>query len=103
MNSKIKIYKIKNDSVEDLKNWGSALMGELLIRAVDSLKEENCIFEEARIFSIEGQFYLVGMMVSKPNLSLVKGPDSEINLKHRAIIKDAILEEVGSEVLYKIL
>ncbi len=100
INSRLKIYKIKSESVETLREWGSKLMGKLLSDAVDSLREENCIFEEARIFYLNNQFYVFAVMLAEPDKNFVKGPDSEINLKHREKVQNSIIEEVKSELLY---
>jgi len=102
MESKIRIYKIKESSVDVLRLWGKEIMGNLLSEAVASLKEENCLFEEAHVFSLNGSNYLLGIMLSGKNTSLIKGPDSPINIKHRQIVHDAILEQVQIKKLYTV-
>lgn len=102
MKAKIKIYKIKSSGADALRAWGKRLMGELVSEAVNSLKEENCMLEEAHLFSANGELYVLGLMVPMPGSTLQRGPDSEININHRKVLKDTILEEVSLEEIYRI-
>ncbi len=102
MNSRIKIYKIKTEAIHVLKEWGQEIMNDRLNEAVNSLIEENCIFEEARLFQINHTYYVIGCMISKPNMDFMKGPNSEINIKHKSITQNAIIEEISTELIYKV-
>jgi len=102
VNSRLKVYRVKEDKVILLKDWGQQISGPLLSEAMMSLDEENCYFEQASLFSIDSKLYVIGLMVSKPNANFVKGPQSNINKKHWEILSESLDEEIKIEDLYRI-
>ncbi len=99
---KYKIYKVNKENLATLKEWGTVLMNQFLKDALSSLQQENCIHESVHLFYINDEPYLCALMVPEQGKSIVKGPDSDLNLKHREIFKSAILEEVPIDTLYSL-
>ncbi len=102
METKINIFEIDNNITEEFKKWGIHLMNEALEEAIISLKEENCLLEEVRFFKIENKFFIHTTSVSNLNMKIIKGPDSDLNKKHRELLKKIIIKPIESSLVYKI-
>ena len=102
METKINIFEIDSNYIEELKKWGIHLMNEVLDEAIMSLKEENCLLEEVRLFEVENKFFIHTTSVSNFNMKIIKGPDSDLNKKHRELLKKIIIKPIESSLVYKI-
>lgn len=95
----MRIFKIKPNKETKLRAWCEEVNTTRKDEAIESLKEENCNCEIFSIATINNEPYLLTHMDGK---NLKRGTDSEINLKHRAIMRECIEAKVGIECLYKI-
>lgn len=97
---KINIYKIKKGKEALLKEWGVSIHANTE-EALASLIEENCLAESMKMFSINGEIYIVGVMcVEKGKEILPYNPERKINKEHFKILKEAIVGQVKLEDIY---
>lgn len=93
----MKCFKLKPGTEKILKDWGVQLQTALLTEALESLRQENCTHEVLKLFKIKNEYYVIGYMEGD---DMLPAQDSEINTKHKAILKQCLGEEVELEVVY---
>lgn len=98
----INIYKIKKGKKNKLINWGKYLSKNRNI-AIETLAEENCLEESARIVKLGKDFFLIGAMVAEPGKKLLpSNPNREINKKHFKILEECLDLQIPQEKCYSI-
>ena len=89
---KINLFKIKEGKLGTWKSWCNMLATTRKNEALETLKEESLAYEGFFIFSINQEFYTLGITEGE---GLPANMDKEINQKHKAIKKEC-LERMGS-------
>lgn len=97
---KINIFKIQNDKEDILRSWGSDVMKNKE-EALASLIEENCLAESMKMFTVNGEIYVVGVMCPEKGKQLLPyNTNRPINKEHMSILKDVLGEPVMLEDVY---
>ncbi len=100
---RIHIFKLKKNTEFLLKQWGEEVSSDSKEEAIQSLLEENCLEESLRIFKINNDMYLVGVMVALDSKGLFEpNQKRSINKKHFSILKECIEEEISQDKIYNV-
>ncbi len=95
----MKLYKLKNDKKEIFLNWGILLQTTYFDEVQETLKQENCTKELFNIFELNNEFYVIvhmeGDNFNKPELS-------ELNIKHKQVLKECFDSSIHLEEVYNI-
>lgn len=97
---KTKIYRIKEGKKEKLLAWANELKTTYKNEVFQTLQEENVEREFAGIFHIDGKSYAVGFVMGE---NMLPSSPSELNQKHKEVLKDCLELPTSVEVLYDFL
>lgn len=87
------LFRIKNEYINEWKDWCYKLQNDLRKDSVETLIEENVLQEMAMIFKINDQYYCIGFMESNGEIKSAN-QDKEINKQHK-LIREKCLERVS--------
>lgn len=91
------IYKIRSGKLEVWKEWAKYLEENKEV-TIDTIREENLIFEGSFVFTIKGEFY--ACLYGKPGEGGMKKAslEREINVEHRKKINECFEDKKESSI-----
>ena len=100
------LYLLKSGGKNKLLEWGNMLMNTYKTDALETLKEEKCMFEMMCFITIDGRDYVFGMMLEEyiNEDILPANKDKELNKMHRDVLRNAIEKPLKEdiEVMYEL-
>ncbi len=93
------IFKIKKGKLAQWKRWCNLLATKYKKEAIETLKEENVTHEIFLIFSINKQYYTVGMTKGEAKPANM---ERKLNQKHKIMKKECLKRINSIEIGYEI-
>ena len=98
---KINLFKIKESKLAQWKEWCGLLHTEYRTEAIETLKEENVLYEAFGIFELKGEWFTLGFGEDNGE-PLSANPNRKLNQQH-ILNKKECLEYIGPiELLYEL-